>query len=72
MSQTRGFNLNFTDFTVKAGIAKLDWDAQSFVQPSRIKRKILVPKKIHILPFKNPVPSSQRQLKMNCSNAAKI
>lgn len=31
MSQTLGFHLNFTDFTVKAGIAKLDWDAQSFL-----------------------------------------
>lgn len=50
----------------------LDWDAQSFVQPSKTTRKIPVLKKINVLPLKNPVPSSQRQLKMHCSKAAKI
>lgn len=70
ISQTLGFNINFTDFTMKTEIAMLDRNTQSFVQPSKTQRKLPVLKKNLALPLRNP--SSQRQLKTNCSKAAKI
>jgi len=49
-----------------------DQDAQSLVRSSTTKRKISVLKQIHVLPFIDLVSFSQRQLKINCSKAAKI
>lgn len=72
ISQTLGFNINFTDFTVKAGIAMLDWDAQSFVQSSKTERRIPVLKKIHVFPFKNPAPLHKDSWKWTAAKQQKF